>query len=77
MQLIKIDVIGLKTLQRPLDGSENVAGVELRRRAAQPGHLAATRDFRREDDLVAILARFEPTADDPLGRALRFGARRN
>ena len=60
---VDVDVIGLETPQRIVDGRRDV-------RRRQPRARAELADFRREHDPMALAALLEPLADD----RLRFAA---
>ena len=74
VQLVEVDVIGLKALEAALDRLHDL-GRALPRRGpilAQPGHLAPAGDLGRDHHFVALPARGEPGADNRLGASLRL-----
>lgn len=79
VNLVKVQVIGLQEAQRAFDGLCDVSRVESRMAAvrAQIRPVAWTRNLGGQHDPVAPTPRLEPAADDPFGRPLRFGARRD
>lgn len=74
MDLVEVDIVGLQPLQALVDGFLDLPAIDPSRPliVAEPVIGRAADHLGGEDHLVAIAARLKPSADDPLGRALRL-----
>ncbi len=77
VELVEVDIVGLQAIQRTFHGGVDVL-TRMARAVTNPGHgICASGDLGGQNDVLAIAARLEPFADDPLGCALGFRPWRN